>query len=68
PTADKKHLVALRTVSVWALQLPTDHAASGVQGTPTLKMDGKPVTVAGTQNPPMTVAEFDTAITTALKG
>jgi len=32
---------------------------SGVQGTPTFKMDGKTLTTDGTQNPPMTVAEFN---------
>ncbi|MFF0555088.1 DsbA family protein [Streptomyces sp. NPDC004266] len=55
------------TFDAWAMKMSKAFDASGVQGTPTLKMDGKPVTVQGTDNPPMTVAEFDTAIGAALK-
>ncbi|MFF9847407.1 DsbA family protein [Streptomyces litmocidini] len=55
------------TFDAWAMKMSEAFDASGVRGTPTLKMDGKPVTVQGTDNPPMTVAEFDTAIDAALK-
>ncbi|WP_426363414.1 thioredoxin domain-containing protein [Streptomyces sp. E-08] len=55
------------TFDAWAMKMSSAFDASGVTGTPTLKMDGKAVTVAGTKNPPMTVAEFDTAIAAALK-
>ena len=41
---------------------------AGCTGTPTLKMDGKKLTAADSENPPMTVAEFNTAIDAALKG
>ncbi|WP_435970607.1 thioredoxin domain-containing protein [Streptomyces sp. Qhu_M48] len=56
------------TFDAWAMKMSKAFDDSGVTGTPSLKMDGKPVTVAGTDNPPMTVAEFDTAVATALKG
>ncbi|MCX5225649.1 DsbA family protein [Streptomyces sp. NPDC006553] len=56
------------TFDAWAMKMSKAFDDSGVTGTPTLKMDGKPVTVAGTDNPPMTAPEFDTAIDTALKG
>lgn len=52
----------------WAMKMSAAFDKSGVQGTPTFKMDGKTLTAAGSQNPPMTVAEFDTAISAALKG
>jgi protein-disulfide isomerase len=55
------------TFDAWAMKMSATFDQSGVQGTPTFKMDGKTLTAAGTQNPPMTVAEFDTAINTALK-
>jgi hypothetical protein len=38
-----------------------------VQGTPTLKMDGKKVTSEGSDNAPMTVADFTAAVDKALK-
>jgi hypothetical protein len=41
---------------------------SGVKGTPTLKMDGKKVTADGTENPPMTVEQFNAAVDKAIKG
>ncbi|MFF0476151.1 DsbA family protein [Streptomyces sp. NPDC004284] len=55
------------TFDAWAMKMSKAFDASGVQGTPTLKMNGKAVTTPGTTNPPMTVAEFDTAIDAALK-
>lgn len=56
------------TFDAWAMKMSKAFDDSGVQGTPTLKMDGKPVTVQGTDNPPMTAEQFTTAITAALKG
>jgi hypothetical protein len=38
-----------------------------VSGTPTLKMDGKSLTAPGSDNAPMTVADFTTALDAALK-
>ncbi|KOG08758.1 MULTISPECIES: DsbA family protein [Streptomyces] len=64
--AFKKH-VEDGTFDAWAMKMSAAFDASGVTGTPTLKMDGKPVTVAGSDNPPMTPAEFTTAIDAALK-
>ncbi|MGW0117414.1 thioredoxin domain-containing protein [Streptomyces sp. NPDC003327] len=65
--AFKKH-VEDGTFDAWAMKMSKAFDDSGVKGTPTLKMDGKLVTVAGTENPPMTPAEFTTAIDAALKG
>ncbi|MFJ6247577.1 MULTISPECIES: DsbA family protein [unclassified Streptomyces] len=56
------------TFDAWAMKMSEAFDDSGVKGTPTLKMDGKPVTVQGSDNPPMTPEEFTTAITAALKG
>ncbi|MFD9247513.1 DsbA family protein, partial [Streptomyces sp. NPDC059556] len=66
--AAKNAIVVHLTFARGAINIPKPFDDSGVTGTPTLKMDGKPVTVAGSENPPMTVPEFDTAIATALKG
>ncbi|MFE0646140.1 thioredoxin domain-containing protein [Streptomyces sp. NPDC058877] len=55
------------TFDAWAMKMSQAFDESGVQGTPTLKMDGKPVTAEGTDSPPMTVAQFNTAIDAALK-
>ncbi|MFE4794688.1 DsbA family protein [Streptomyces sp. NPDC056708] len=53
----------------WAMKMSATFDKSGVQGTPTLKMDGKTLTgTDGSKNAPMTAAEFNTAITAALKG
>jgi protein-disulfide isomerase len=55
------------TYDKWALEMSAKFNKSGVQGTPTLKMDGKTLqTAAG--SPPMTVADFNTVIDAALKG
>ncbi|GHJ98320.1 DSBA oxidoreductase [Streptomyces sp. Y2F8-2] len=55
------------TYDKWALDMSDVFNKSGVQGTPTLKMDGKTLTGSDGKNAPMTVAEFDTAIDNALK-
>lgn len=54
------------TFDAWAMKMSAKFNASGVQGTPTFKMDGKTLTVPGSTNPPMTVAEFNSVITPAL--
>ncbi|MFD4945118.1 DsbA family protein [Streptomyces sp. NPDC058239] len=57
------------TYDNWAMKMSAAFEKSGVQGTPTLKMDGKTLTgTDGSKNAPMTVADFNTAITAALKG
>ncbi|WP_299531124.1 DsbA family protein [uncultured Streptomyces sp.] len=56
------------TFDAWAVKMSKTFDESGVQGTPTLKMDGKNVTAEGSENAPMTVAEYTTAIDKALKG
>ncbi|WP_326697036.1 DsbA family protein [Streptomyces sp. NBC_01754] len=56
------------TYDAWAMKMSKAFDKSGVQGTPTLMMDGKKVTSEGSENAPMTEAEFNTAITAALKG
>ncbi|MEV5436357.1 DsbA family protein [Streptomyces sp. NPDC052682] len=55
------------TYDKWALVMSEKFDKSGVQGTPTLKMDGKVLQTAA-QNPPMTVAEFNQLVDQALKG
>lgn len=51
----------------WAMKMSAAFDKSGVQGTPTFKMDGKTLTASdGSQNPPMTVADFNAALTKAL--
>ncbi|MEU3182808.1 DsbA family protein [Streptomyces sp. NPDC006923] len=54
------------TFDAWAMKMSAAFDKSGVQGTPTFKMDGKALTAEGSQNPPMTVDEFNAAITKAL--
>lgn len=56
------------TYDAWAMKMSAAFDKSGVQGTPTLKMDGKALTGSDNKNAPMTVADFNTAITAALKG
>ncbi|WP_406389428.1 DsbA family protein [Streptomyces sp. NBC_00887] len=56
------------TYDAWAMKMSETFDKSGVEGTPTLKMDGETVTAEGSKNAPMTVAEFNAAITKALKG
>jgi protein-disulfide isomerase len=55
------------TFDKWALEMSAKFDDSGVSGTPTLKMDGKTLTAPGSENAPMTVADFNTAIEAALK-
>ncbi|MCS0636420.1 DsbA family protein [Streptomyces sp. LP05-1] len=56
------------TFDAWAMKMSATFDKSGVTGTPSLRMDGKPVTDAGGKNAPMTAAEFTTAVDKALKG
>ncbi|MGX1269396.1 protein-disulfide isomerase [Streptomyces phaeoluteigriseus] len=55
------------TFDRWALEMSKTFDASGVSGTPTLRMDGKALTAPGSENAPMTVADFNTALEAALK-
>ncbi|MFI7008042.1 thioredoxin domain-containing protein [Streptomyces sp. NPDC050145] len=57
------------TFDKWALEMSTlfDKNKDGVQGTPSLIMDGKKITGSDGENAPMTVAEFNAAIDKALK-
>ncbi|MFJ7197061.1 MULTISPECIES: DsbA family protein [unclassified Streptomyces] len=56
------------TFDNWAMKMSAKFDDSGVKGTPTLKMDGKALTDGQSENAPMTVEAFNTAITAALKG
>lgn len=56
------------TFDDWAVKMSAAFQDSGVKGTPTLKMDGKVLTDGKSENAPMTVEDFNTAITAALKG
>ncbi|MEU5216107.1 DsbA family protein [Streptomyces sp. NPDC020807] len=55
------------TFDAWAMKMSKVFDASGVTGTPTLKMDGEKVTAEGGDGIPMTAAQFTTAIDKALK-
>lgn len=55
------------TYDSWAVKMSKTFDASGVTGTPTLKMDGKNVTGEGSDSAPMTVADFTKAVDAALK-
>ncbi|MFD8114015.1 DsbA family protein, partial [Streptomyces microflavus] len=55
------------TYDAWAMKMSKTFDKSGVQGTPTLKMGGKKVTSEGSDNAPMTAAEFTAAVDKALK-
>ncbi|MER6100986.1 DsbA family protein [Streptomyces sp. NPDC001832] len=55
------------TYDNWAVKMGEAFGKSGVQGTPTLKMDGKTLTGPDGKNAPMTVADFNTAVNAALK-
>ncbi|MFB6744331.1 DsbA family protein, partial [Streptomyces microflavus] len=55
------------TYDAWAMKMSKTFDKSGVQGTPTLKMDGKKVTSEGSDNAPMTAADFTAAVDKALK-
>ncbi|MER6984975.1 DsbA family protein [Streptomyces carpinensis] len=56
------------TYDRWALEESKIFDKDGVQGTPTLMMDGKTLTGSDGKNAPMTVADFDKAVDAALKG
>ncbi|MEU6880734.1 DsbA family protein [Streptomyces sp. NPDC046712] len=66
--AEFKKNVENGTFDAWAMKMSAAFDESGVKGTPTLKMDGKALTAAGSDNPPLTVEEFNAALTPALKG
>ena len=53
----------------WALAMSETFNTNkdGVNGTPSLVVDGKKLTAPNSENAPMTVADFNTAITAALK-
>ncbi|WP_030748348.1 DsbA family protein [Streptomyces griseus] len=56
------------TFDAWAMKMSKTFEESGVTGTPTLKMDGRTLTAEGSQNPPLTVEEFNAALTPVLGG
>lgn len=58
------------TYDAWALAMSKgfDTNKDGVTGTPSFVMDGKVLTTPGTQNPPMSVEEFNSVVGAALKG
>lgn len=66
--AEFKKNVEEGTFDAWAMKMSAAFEKSGVTGTPTLKMDGKALTVPGTQNPPLTLEQFNAVLTPALKG
>ncbi|NJQ02416.1 thioredoxin domain-containing protein [Streptomyces zingiberis] len=54
------------TYDKWALEMSEKFDDSGVQGTPTFKMDGEKLVVEGTENTPMAPDQFKAAIDKAL--
>lgn len=56
------------TYDAWALKMSAKFDSSGIKGTPSLKMDGKPVVKEGTDAAPTTPADFGAALEKALKG
>ncbi|MEU7055718.1 thioredoxin domain-containing protein [Streptomyces sp. NPDC046197] len=58
------------TYDAWAMAMSKtfDDNKDGVKGTPSFVMDGKMLTAPGTQNPPMTVDQFNSVVGAALKG
>ncbi|MGW4205804.1 DsbA family protein [Streptomyces sp. NPDC004726] len=64
--AEFKKNVENGTFDAWAMKMSATFSKSGVEGTPTLKMDGKKITVEGSENPPMTAEQYRTAIDKAL--
>jgi protein-disulfide isomerase len=57
------------TYDAWALAMSKtwDTNKDGVKGTPSFVMDGKILTVPGSDNPPMTVEQFNSVVDAALK-
>ncbi|MFE5858564.1 DsbA family protein [Streptomyces sp. NPDC056500] len=66
--AEFKKNVEDGTYDAWAMKMSGAFDKSGVGSTPTLKVDGKKVVVEGTDTPPTTATEFNTAMDRALKG
>ncbi|MFF3398375.1 DsbA family protein [Streptomyces sp. NPDC002659] len=66
--AEFKKNVENGTFDAWAMRMSDAFGKSGVEGTPTLKMNGKKVTAEGTDNPPMTVEQYNAALAKALQG
>ncbi|MGW1496734.1 DsbA family protein [Streptomyces sp. NPDC002402] len=66
--AEFKKNVEDGTFDAWAMRMSDAFGKSGVEGTPTLKMNGKKVTAEGTDNPPMTVEQYNAALAKALQG
>ncbi|MFJ3901989.1 thioredoxin domain-containing protein [Streptomyces sp. NPDC090025] len=56
------------TFDAWAMKMSKTFDESGVRGTPTLKMDGKTLTAEGSENPPLTVDQFNAALAKVMKG
>ncbi|MEV5880166.1 DsbA family protein [Streptomyces sp. NPDC052101] len=56
------------TYDRWALEESKIFDKDGIQGTPTLKMDGKTLTGPDGKNPPLSEADFNKAVDAALKG
>jgi protein-disulfide isomerase len=57
------------TYDAWAMAMSKtfDNNKDGVSGTPSFVMNGKMITVPGSQNPPMTVDQFNQLVGAALK-
>ncbi|WP_370411979.1 thioredoxin domain-containing protein [Streptomyces fradiae] len=66
--AEFKKNVEGGTFDAWAMKMSKTFDDSGVRGTPTLKMDGKTLTAEGSENPPLTVEQFNAALGKVLKG
>ncbi|KKZ74180.1 thioredoxin domain-containing protein [Streptomyces showdoensis] len=66
--AEFKKNVEDGTFDAWAMKMSKAFDESGVKGTPTLKMDGKTLTAEGSENPPLTVDQFNAALAKVMKG
>lgn len=55
------------TFDAWALKMAAKFNSDGFTATPTFKVDGKQLTVPGSQNPPLTQAQYDQVIAPALQ-
>ncbi|ANW20643.1 DsbA family protein [Streptomyces clavuligerus] len=56
------------TFDAWAMKMSATFEKSGIEGTPSLRMDGKLVTTEGSKNAPQTPEQFRAAVDKALKG
>ncbi|MFJ8232054.1 thioredoxin domain-containing protein [Streptomyces sp. NPDC094448] len=54
------------TFDAWAMKMSAKFDKSDIKGTPSLKMDGKKINAEGSENTPMTVAEYRAAVDKAL--